>query len=88
VLSALAWPGYHTDVGRLGDPVDGYLLRVDLPADARGRTVDVRFSPPGWPVEVAAWWLAVAAGLVWCVLDRVRRRPGPLLRRPGRPRRR
>jgi hypothetical protein len=68
VLSALAWPGYRTDTGSLGPPVDGYLVSVDLPADASGRTVTVRFSPPGWPVEVAAWWLAVAVGFGWCVL--------------------
>ena len=74
VLSALAWPGYGTDTGSLGAPVDGYLLSVDVPADAAGRTVTVKFSPPGWPVEVAAWWVAVLAGLVWCVLDRRRSR--------------
>jgi hypothetical protein len=64
-LSLLAWPGYGTDTGSLRAPLDGYLVNVDLPADAVGRTVGVRFSPPGWPVEVAAWWVAVAAALVW-----------------------
>ena len=24
-------------------------------------TVTVRFSPPGWPLEVTAWWVAVGA---------------------------
>jgi hypothetical protein len=65
VLSALAWPGYRTDTGSLGAPLDGYLVNVHLPADAAGSTVAVTFSPPGWPVEVASWWLAVVAGLVW-----------------------
>ena len=74
VLSALAWPGYRTDTGSLGAPLDGYLVNVRLPADSSGSTVSVRFSPPGWPVEVASWWLAVAAGLVWSVAVR-RRRP-------------
>lgn len=68
VLSALAWPGYRTDTGRLAAPVDGYLVSVDLPADAVGRTVTVKFFPPGWPVEVGSWWLAVIAGLGWSVL--------------------
>jgi hypothetical protein len=77
VLSALAWPGYRTDTGSMGDPVDGYLVTVDLPADAAGRTVTVKFSPPGWPVEVASWWLAVAVGLAWSVAARRRRTPRP-----------
>ncbi len=74
VLSTLAWPGYHTDVGTLADPVDGYLLTVDLPAGAAGRTVTVRFSPPGWPLELACWWLAVLGGAGWAVARAVRRR--------------
>lgn len=74
VLSALDWPGYRADTGSIGAPVDGYLVTVDLPADAAGRTVTVRYSPPGWPLEVAAWWVAVSAGLVWSVLARRRRR--------------
>lgn len=65
VLSRLAWPGYTTDVGTLADPVDGYLLTVDLPATAAGQVVTVHFSPPGWPVEVLCWWLAVLVGLGW-----------------------
>ena len=74
VLAALDWPGYHTDTGSLAEPVDGYLVTVDLPADAAGRTVTVKYSPPGWPVEVAAWWVAVLAGLAWCLLERRRSR--------------
>ena len=84
VLGMLDWPGYRTDVGELAAPVDGYLLTARLPADAAGRTVTVRFSPPGWPFEVACWWLAVVGGLAWCgavrlsvsqVMPRNRRRP-------------
>ncbi len=74
VLGALAWPGYRTDTGSLVSPVDGYLVTVALPADAEGRTVTVRFSPPGWPVEVASWWLAVLGGVAWCGLAARRRR--------------
>jgi hypothetical protein len=48
VLSRLAWPGYRTDAGHLADPVDGYLLTVELPASATGRVVTVQFRPPGW----------------------------------------
>jgi hypothetical protein len=67
VLSTLAWPGWSTDVGALAEPVDGYLLTVHVPADAAGQTVTVRFAPPGWPVEVACWWLAVVGGALWCL---------------------
>jgi hypothetical protein len=74
VLSRLAWPGYRTDTGRLGARVDGYLLSVDLPPDAVGRVATVRFSPPGWPLELGSWLVAVLAGTTWCVVAAVRRR--------------
>ena len=61
----MAWPGYHSDTGELADPVDGYLLTLDLPADAVGRTVHVRFDPPGWWLELPCWWLGVLGGLGW-----------------------
>jgi hypothetical protein len=74
VLSLLDWPGYATDVGRLADPVDGYLLTVDVPASAAGETVHVGFHPPGWTVEIAAWVLALTGGAAWSLLHVVRRR--------------
>ena len=64
-FSRLAWPGYHTSTGSLAEPVEGYLLRVGVPADARGSTIVVRFSPRGWPLEVAAWWISVLISLLW-----------------------
>ncbi len=76
VLSALAWPGYATDVGTLADPADGYLLAVDLPGSARGRVVTVHFSPPGWPLELTCWWLGVGVLVGWPVIGAVRRRRG------------
>jgi len=74
VLSALAWPSYATDTGTLGPRVDGYLVSVDLPRSAVGKVVTVRFSPPGWPVEVACWCLALLAGAAWSVAWTGRRR--------------
>jgi hypothetical protein len=65
VLSLLDWPGYSTSSGTLADPVDGYLVTVRLPASARGQTVDVAFSPPGWAAEIAAWVLAILGGAIW-----------------------
>jgi hypothetical protein len=67
VLSLLDWPGYSTSVGSLTHPVDGYLVTVHVPPSAEGRAVDVAFRPPGWTVELAAWLLAVAAGVAWSV---------------------
>jgi hypothetical protein len=67
VLSRIAWPGYGTDTGSLAEPVDGYLLTLDLPRDAAGRTVHVRFDPPGWWLELPSWWLGVLGGLAWSV---------------------
>ena len=74
VLSLLDWPGYATEVGSLADPVDGYLVTVDLPASAQGDTVHVDFRPPGWTAEVAAWVLALVAGAGWSLFYGVRRR--------------
>ncbi len=88
VLSRLAWPGYHTDLGRFADPVDGYLLTVDLPAGSAGRTVTVGFSPPGWTFGLSCWWGGMMFGLVW-VLASSRsgsfrpRRPSPGPRAPS-----
>jgi hypothetical protein len=74
VLSLLDWPGYATDVGNLADPVDGYLVTVDLPASARGETVHVDFRPPGWDAELAAWTIALVGGAGWSLSSAVRRR--------------
>lgn len=84
VLSRVAWPGYRSDVGEVGDPVDGYLVSVDVPANAAGRTLTVSFSPPGWALELSCWWLAVLAGLGWSGLSAVRSRGLQQVR--GRPR--
>jgi hypothetical protein len=80
VLSLLDWPGYTTSAGTLGDPVDGYLLTVNLPASAQGQPVEVAFRPPGWTAEIAAWVLALLGGAIWSVwsvvtLRRSRRAP-------------
>ena len=80
VLSRLAWPGYHVT----GDvAAAGRRLPADRgPARRRtGRTVTVRYSPPGWPVEVAPWWLAVAR----CAWSGRRRRAQPPVRRGADP---
>jgi hypothetical protein len=74
VMSAMAWPGFATDVGRVAKPVDGYLLTVDLPADAAGRTVTVRYSPPGWHLELTTLGLALLGGIAWCGAFAVTRR--------------
>jgi hypothetical protein len=74
VLSLLDWPGYRTDVGGLADPVDGYLVTVDVPASAQGKTVHVEFRPPGWVAELLAWVLALAGGAAWSIVHAARRR--------------
>jgi hypothetical protein len=85
VLSLLDWPGYHTDVGSLSDPVDGYLVTVHLPPGSTGDVVHVDFRPPGWPLEAGAWALALVIGAAWSVVAAVRRRrvSGLSSRRPA-----
>jgi hypothetical protein len=83
VLSRLAWPGYqvHGDVpgARLSRPVGGMLISVDLPPNARGRTVTLHYAPPSWWLAIGCWWLAIGLAALWSVLSSVRRRrtPGP-----------
>jgi hypothetical protein len=81
VLSRLDWPGYRVSNADLADPVDGYLLTLDVPADSAGKSVTVEFRPPGWTIEVAAAGIALLGGLIWgimsLVLARTRRRVRP-----------
>lgn len=67
VLSRLAWPGYAVEGGSLPEPVDDYLLTVQVPEESVGRSVLVRYSPPGWTLEIACWILGVGLALVWSV---------------------
>ncbi|MBA3528730.1 MAG: hypothetical protein H0T91_05375 [Propionibacteriaceae bacterium] len=78
VFSRLAWPGYTVEGGRLTDPTDGHLLTVELPATPSPQTVTVRFSPPGWSLELFTLWLGLGGGLLWSLGSAVFR--GPLMR--------
>lgn len=73
-LSRLAWPGYSIEGGELVEPLDGMLVRMAIPAGSAGSTVTVRWAPPGWGLELAAWWTAVMTGLLWVVVERRRAR--------------
>lgn len=90
-LSRLAWPGYTVEGGELAAPLDDMLVQVAVPAGSAGSTVTVRWSPPGWALELAALAAAVLGGLLWAVLAalRSRRARAPLSRRipetPGSP---
>lgn len=74
VLSRMAWPGYAVSGGTIQPPTDGYLLTVGVPAVASGQTITVKFSPPGWTLELVTFGLGVGAGLLWIVIATVRRR--------------
>ncbi len=78
VLSRLAWPGYHAEGATLAAPLRGYLLEVDIPADSVGKTVTVRFEPPGWPAVVSSVVLAVGVSFAWGIAELIpyRRRKG------------
>lgn len=74
VLSRLAWPGYKAEGALIGTPLRGYLLRIDIPAGSEGKTLSVRFEPPGWPIVVGGIFLAVGAAAVWSIAEPVLRR--------------
>jgi len=79
VFSRLAWPGYVADGAQIADPVRGYLLTIDVPEDAVGKTITVTFRPPGWVVEILAFGGAILAAIAWLVIRLIRgRRPRAL----------
>lgn len=80
-LSRLPWPGYTVQNGTMGEPLDGFLLTVDVPADSVGRTVVVSFTPPGWAAGVSAWLIGTVGILLWAAVEgtrfwRRRQKPG------------
>lgn len=78
-LARLPWPGYEARGASIGSPVDGFLLSVDVPEEAAGRTVSVAFTPPGWAAGVALWSVGVGGMILWTAFDLVaaRRRRTP-----------
>lgn len=78
-LARLPWPGYEAQGARISSPVDGFLLAVDVPGSAAGRTVSVTFTPPGWTAGVALWCVGVGGMMFWTAFEFVagRRRRAP-----------
>lgn len=77
-FSRIPWPGYEVSAGRvLDEPIDNFLLQIDVSDVEPGQTVVLEFVPPGRSFQVLA---AVTLGLLlvgwtslWAV---VRLRPG------------
>lgn len=77
-LSRIPWPGYSVDGGTIAEePIEGFLLGVDVPAGSDGSTVTVSYRAPGWPLQLAAAILLVVVLLGWSALRTYGRlRPG------------
>ena len=74
-LSRLPWPGYGVDGAQFTQrPIGGYLLGLDIPADAEGKLITISFEPPGWRVGIALWAMAIAGMLIWSIVTIVRSR--------------
>jgi len=74
-LSRLPWPGYQADGATVSaDPVDTFLLGVDLDADQAGETVTVSYYAPGYPLQLAAAALLLLILLGWPLLRLIGRR--------------
>jgi hypothetical protein len=74
-LSRLAWPGYTVDGGELGDPLRGYLTRIEISPDEAGSIVSISYAPPAWPLivsSIVASAVFVAAVTVFGVVGRRR----------------
>jgi hypothetical protein len=83
LFSRLPWPGYTVTGGTLGEPLEGYLLRVEIPASSAGTDVVLSFRPPAWTVQVASLLLAgglAVALVVTSAVVAVRRRRGAVSR--------
>lgn len=77
VLSRIAWPGYTATNATLAEPLRGYLVTVDIPADAAGKRVSVTFRPPWWPLVLSSMIAAFALTAIIAVAAslRLKRRP-------------
>jgi hypothetical protein len=69
VMSRIAWPGYSAAGATLAEPLRGYLVTVDVPAEARGERVTVSFRPPGWPLIVTSMLVSAALSVLMAVLS-------------------
>jgi hypothetical protein len=68
-LSRLAWPGYSAANAALSpQPVDDFLLSLDIPRSSVGEVVTVTFQPPGWAVEVGTWLVGVGGVALWALV--------------------
>lgn len=74
-LSRIPWPGYQVDGGTVSaEPVDTFLLGVDIDAEQLGKTVTVSFYAPGYPAQLAAAVLLLLLLLGWPALRLLGRR--------------
>lgn len=77
-LSRIPWPGYEVEGAALSaDPVEPFLLGVDVDPGSEGTVVTVSYHAPGYPIEIVAGVLIVLVAAGWAVLRRLRRRDDP-----------
>lgn len=76
-LSRLPWPGYQADGATVSaDPVETFLLGVDIDADQLGKTVTVSYYAPGYPLQLTAAALLLLILVGWPLLRLIGRRRG------------
>jgi hypothetical protein len=76
-LALIPWPGYQVSGAELrAEPIDGFLLGVDVSAADVGRTVTVSFWSPGWQVQLASAAAAILLTMAWAIGRLVLRRRG------------
>lgn len=74
-LSRIPWPGYQADGATVSaDPVDTFLLGVDIDASQVGTTVTVSYYSPGYPLQLAAAALILLILVGWPLLRLIGRR--------------
>ena len=74
-LSRIPWPGYQVTGGTVSaEPVDTFLLGVDIDAAELGETVTVSFYAPGYPLQLAAAGLLLLLLVGWPIVRLIGRR--------------
>lgn len=74
-LSRIPWPGYQAEGGTVSaEPVETFLLGIDVDAAQLGKTVTVSYFAPGYPAQLAAAALLLLILLGWPTLRLIGRR--------------
>jgi hypothetical protein len=74
VLSRLDWPGYRIQGATEVDPIDRYLLTLEVTPAESGKEVTLEYAPPHWHAMLGLLGLVGGASIGWSVVEAIRSR--------------